>query len=127
MIAMYKKSLVGDLPSGQTWGLLAGHDSSSAQICKKPVDSFEKLKTIREKESLKPTTEHHFCLATTLIDLLNSEAHYYIKAFAKKFLLLALSACLFLHSCVLPHNPTDGVARNFSPTPLLRSGIKLAA
>ena len=35
------------------------------------------------------------------------------------------SALLFLHTCVLPHTPTDGVARIFSLTHKMRLGIKL--
>ena len=41
------------------------------------------------------------------------------------FLLLAQSTHLYLHTCVSPHTPTDGVARIFPLTPILRQGIKL--
>ena len=34
------------------------------------------------------------------------------------FLLLAQSTCLFLHTCVLPPTPTDGMAINFSLIPM---------
>ena len=39
------------------------------------------------------------------------------------FLLLAQSALLFLHSCVSPHSPSDGVARIFSPNSFAATGI----
>ena len=37
------------------------------------------------------------------------------------------SARLFLHTCVLPHTPTDGVAGIFSLTPMPQPGIKLTS
>ena len=39
--------------------------------------------------------------------------------------LLAQSTHLFMHTCVLPHTSTDGVARIFSLTHMPRTGIKL--
>ena len=43
------------------------------------------------------------------------------------FLLLAQSAHLYLRPFGLPHTSTDGVARNFSLSPMLRLGIKLTS
>ena len=43
------------------------------------------------------------------------------------FLQLAQSRLLFLRTCVSPHITTDGVARIFSLTPMLRPGIELTS